>query len=202
MYLNIYLLIYICIYIYIYLLEIYQDRILLILRQYRDQNKVAITFERLFCDFSTIKVPITQRKTMIWSINCKSFILGSAFVFLLFQNKIYLVYICIIWKSWHYRDWLCFLSHSFWRAYIFIISADLQFPLDTLFGEISNFKISKLQVYVFKKHLNIITYYIIRDVKKNIIKASDKIISKSNKGARAGARNKIQDTSDISQYIG
>ena len=53
------------IYIYIYLLEIYQDRILLILRQYRDQNKVAITFERLFCDFSTIKVPITQRKTMI-----------------------------------------------------------------------------------------------------------------------------------------
>ena len=45
------------------------------------------------------------------------------------------------------------------------------------------------------------TYNIIRDVIKNI-KASDKIISKSNKGARAGARNKIQDTSDISQYIG
>ena len=78
---------------------------------------------------------------------------------------------------------------------------DLQFPLDTLFGEISNFKISKLQVYVFEKQLNIMTYNIIRDVIKNI-KASDKIISKSNKGARAGARNKIQDTSDISQYIG
>ena len=74
--------------------------------------------------------------------------------------------------------------------------------MDTLFGEISNFKISKLQVYVFEKQLNIMTYSIIRDVIKNIIKASDKIISKSNKGARAGARNKIQDTSDISQYIG
>ena len=73
--------------------------------------------------------------------------------------------------------------------------------MDTLFGEISNFKISKLQVYVFEKQLNIMTYNIIRDVIKNI-KASDKIISKSNKGARAGARNKIQDTSDISQYIG
>ena len=193
--------IYIYIYIYIYLLEIYQDRILFILWQYRDQNKVAIMFERLFCDFSTIKVPITQRKTMIWIINCRSFILGSAFVFFLFQNKIYLVYICIIWKSWHYRDWLCFLSRSFWRAYFYYFRG-ITVSVGYLFGEISNFKISKLQVYVFKKHLNIMTYYIIRDVIKHIIKASDKIISKSNKGARAGARNKMQDTSDISQYIG
>ena len=90
---------------------------------------------------------------MIWSIDCRSFVLGSAFVFLLFQNKIKVVYICNIWKYWHYRDLQYSSSHSLWRAYIFMISVDLQFPMDALFDEISRFKIRKLQVYVFEKHL-------------------------------------------------
>ena len=36
---------------------------------------------------------------------------------------------------------------------MFIISADLQFPMDASFHEISGFKIRKLQVYAFEKHL-------------------------------------------------
>ena len=36
---------------------------------------------------------------------------------------------------------------------MFIISIDLQSPMDGLFDEISRFKIRKLQVYVFEKHL-------------------------------------------------
>ena len=36
---------------------------------------------------------------------------------------------------------------------MFIISVDLQFPMDALFDEISGSKIRKLQVYVFEKHL-------------------------------------------------
>ena len=45
----------------------------------------------LFCDFylSTIKVTTTKRKITILRIMCRSFIFGSAFVFLLFQFKTY-----------------------------------------------------------------------------------------------------------------
>ena len=35
---------------------------------------------------------------------------------------------------------------------MFVISIDLQFPMDGLFDEISGFKIRKLQVYLFEKH--------------------------------------------------
>ena len=36
---------------------------------------------------------------------------------------------------------------------MFIISVDLQWLLDGLLDEISGFKIRKLQVYIFEKHL-------------------------------------------------